>query len=137
MRVLAKLRRGVDVERLLHLERRSSRGEPGAVCHPENVSVDRNLRLAEHHVENDVRGLASDTRQCFELGTRGRYLAPVPLDELLRETDEIPCLGVVETYRLDVRLHALHTERCNGGGRVGDGEEVAGRGIDAAVGGVC
>ena len=70
MRVLAELRRRVGIERLLNLPRRSAGREPGTVGDPEDMCIDGDLRLAEYHVENDVRGLASDTGQRFELGAR-------------------------------------------------------------------
>ena len=61
MRILEKFGRRVGDERLLHLERRSPGREPGTVGDPEDVRVDGDLRLTEHHVENDVGGLSPDT----------------------------------------------------------------------------
>ena len=89
MRILAELRGRVGIERLLDLARRSAGREPGTVGDPEDVGIDGDLRRAEDHVEDDVRGLASDTGQRFELGARRGDFARVPLDELLREADEV------------------------------------------------
>src|SRR5262249_54564007 len=137
MRILAELRRRVGIERQLHLPRRTAGSEPGTVGDPEDMGVDGDLRLAEYHVENDVGGLPPDTGQCFELGTRRGNLAAVPVDELLREADEILRLRVVQAYRLDVRLDTLDTEGRDRRGRIGHRKEVARRGVDSTVSGVC
>src|SRR5207253_5011125 len=64
--VLAELGRGVGDERVLDFPRRLSRREPGAIGNTENVCVDRDLGLAEHHVEVDIGGLATHAGQRLE-----------------------------------------------------------------------
>ena len=100
------------------------------------MGVDGYLDLAEHHVENDAGGLAPDPGQRLERGAVGRQLTAVPFKQLPAESDEVVGLGVVQAYAPDVGLQALDAQREDRGGRVGNGEEVAGRCIDALVGGV-
>src|SRR5437773_10222440 len=52
--VLAELGRRIGDERVLDFARRVARREPGAIGNTEDVCVDRDLRLAEHHVEDDI-----------------------------------------------------------------------------------
>src|SRR5215470_20292695 len=73
-------------------------------------SIDRHLGLTEHHVENDARGLAADSRQRFQCFAAAGYLASMLRDDLLCESDEIARLRIVQTNRLDVGLHTFDPE---------------------------
>src|SRR6516162_9467749 len=68
MRISAEFRGRGGSQCLLHFPRRSAGGKPGAVGYPENVRVDRDLHLTEHHVEDDVGGLAANAWERLELG---------------------------------------------------------------------
>ena len=46
----------------LHLERRFARREPGAVADAENVRIDRNRRLTERGIQNDIGGFSAEPR---------------------------------------------------------------------------
>ena len=52
---------------LFDLERGLALGDAGAVGDPEDVGVDGHGGLAERGIEDDVGGLASDTRQGLEV----------------------------------------------------------------------
>src|SRR5438105_10298152 len=103
--VLAELGRGVGDERVLDFPRRLSRREPGAIGNTENVCVDRDLGLAEHHVEDDIGGLATHAGQRLERGAVAGKAAAVALDQLSAQADEVLRLGVVEPDAADVGLY--------------------------------
>src|ERR1700684_284517 len=96
MSILEVLPRSRCQECLLDREWRLARRKPGAIGNPENVRVDGNRCLAEHHVENDVRRLASDPRKRFERGAIPGNLTRVLRDELTRKANEILGLRVVK-----------------------------------------
>ena len=124
------------VELLLHVERRLAGRKPGAVADPEDVGVDRDGRLAERDVEHDIGGLAADAGQLLQRLARGRHLAAVIVDQLLRERDDVLGLGVEQADGLDEVAHLglaelHHLLRC-----VGSGEQRGGRLVDTGVGGL-
>jgi len=80
MSIFEVLPRSRRQERLLDGKRRFARRKPGAIGDSEDVRVDANRCLAEHHVENDVRRLASDARKRFERGAIPGNLARVLRD---------------------------------------------------------
>src|SRR5256886_8098871 len=123
--VLAELGRRIGDERVLDFPRRLARGEPGAIGNTENVCVDRDLGLAEHHVEDDVGGLATHAGQRLERGAVAGKAAAVALDQLSAQADEILRLGVVEPHAADVGLQALDPQREDRLRRVRYGEEDA------------
>jgi len=67
-------------------------------------------RLAEGDVEDDVGGLAADAGQGLERLAVARHMAAVAVDDLLRQGDDVPGLGVVEADGLDVVLQAVEAE---------------------------
>ena len=83
MGILSELGWRAGEEPRLHIKRRPARRESGAIGDPEDVGVDRDLRLTEHHVEDDAGGLAPHPGQRLERGAIAGHLAAVPLDELL------------------------------------------------------
>ncbi len=89
MRVLAKLLRHELEELLLDFLGRFSRGEARAIGDAEDVRVDRNCRLSECDVEDDVGGLAADARQSFERGAVGGNTAAVFRQQDLRQSDDV------------------------------------------------
>ena len=74
------------------------------------MRVDGNRCLAEHHVENDVCRLASDSRKRFERGAIPGNLARVLRDELTRKANEILGLHVVKADAFQIRPHAIDAE---------------------------
>ncbi len=68
-------------QRLLDLVRRLPRREAKAVADAEDVGVDRDRRLPEGDVEDDVRRLPPDPRQRLERLPVARNRAAVLLDE--------------------------------------------------------
>ena len=52
-----------------------------AVGDPEDVGIDRDPRIAERHIDHDVRGLAADARQRFQNFDAVRHLAAEILDQ--------------------------------------------------------
>ncbi len=74
--------------------------------------------------------------QRLQRGALRRHLPAVPLEDLLREADEVPGLGVVEADGLDVGLHALDAEGGMAAGVLATGNSLAVARVDALVGGV-
>src|ERR1700733_2972678 len=68
-------------ESVFDLARRFTGGDGEAVGDAEDVGVDGQRRLAEDCVEHDVRGLAANAGQGFQLLTDARRLAAVPFDD--------------------------------------------------------
>ena len=116
------------------LERGLAGGEFGAVADAEQMGVDRDRRLAEGGVEDDIGGLAADPGKGFEcLAGLGDFAAKL-VDQPLREGDDVLGLGVEQADRLDEVAHPFLAERDHLRGRVGDGEQFSSREVDADVG---
>jgi hypothetical protein len=71
-----------------------ARREAGAVAYAEDVRVDCERLLPESGVEDDVGSLSADSRKLLELFAGARDLTTVPVDERLREGDDVLRLGV-------------------------------------------
>src|SRR6516164_84480 len=71
-------------EPALHLKRRFPDRESGAIADPEDVRVYCDRGLAERDVENHIRGLATDPRQCLECLTAAWDLASMLFNQLSR-----------------------------------------------------
>ena len=63
------------VQNLFHLERRLAGRQPGAVGHTKRMRVDADGGLTEGDIEHNIRGLAANARQGFELVKRPWYFA--------------------------------------------------------------
>jgi hypothetical protein len=87
-----------------------ARGEAGPVANPEDVRVDRERLLAERRVENDVGGLAADSRQGLQLFAGARNLAAVFIDQRLAERDDVLGLGVEQADGLDCLTQPFFAE---------------------------
>ena len=85
----------------LDLEHVLAGGEAGAVAHPEDVRVDRESLLAESRVQNDVRGLAADTRQCLQFFACMGNLALMVPNQRFGEGDDVLRLGVEQADGFD------------------------------------
>src|SRR5690349_1434358 len=102
MRVVQEFRRHAAEQRVLDLARRPAGREPGPVTDAENMRVNRERAFAEGDVQDDVRGLAADTRKRLELVPLARHLSVVLFDEPAGELDDIAGLGLPEAERADV-----------------------------------
>ena len=120
-------------ELVLHLPRRLARGDAEPVGDAEDMGVDGQRRFAEGGVEDDVGGLAPDPRQRLERVTVRRNLAAPPLDQRLRQRDDVPGLRPIKPDRLDPLRQPLLAERRHFGRRVGDGEKRLRRLVDGRV----
>jgi len=122
MSVLLELIRGVGDQRELDGVRVLPGSEPGPVGNPEDVRVDGDFDLPEHHIENDAGRLSADARQGLErVAVRGNLTA-VLLDELLTQADEVLGLHVVQADGLQIFLHPVDAELVDmGSTRAGDG----------------
>ena len=101
----------------LDTERRLPRRQLRPVGDPEQMRVDRNRRLAKGRVEHDIGGLAPDPGQRLQARPVARYFAPKPLDQHLRQGDDMLRLGVEQPDRLDEAAHPFltqldHRQRC-------------------------
>src|SRR6185312_2558080 len=125
---------GILVQGVFDGARGFAGGEARAVGDAKDVGVDGDLGLAEDDVENDVGGFAADAGERLERVAVGGDFAAVELDQHAAEADQVLGFGVVEADALEVGLHAFLAQRQDGYGGVGDGKELAGRGVDALVG---
>jgi hypothetical protein len=74
--------------------------ETGAVADAEDVRVDCERLLPESGVEDDVGSLSADSRKLLELFAGARDLTTVPVDERLRQSDDVLRLGVEQANGL-------------------------------------
>ncbi len=123
-------------EGVLHLARGAAGGEAGAVGDAENVGIDSHRRLVEGDVEDDIGGLAADSRQRLEGGAVLRHLAPVALDQQPGEGRDVAGLALPEAEAADMPRDAGLTEGGHGGRGRGFGEEGLGGLVDGFVGGL-
>jgi hypothetical protein len=75
--------------------------EAGAVADPEDVGVDGEGFLTERGVEDDVGGLAADARKFLELFSISGDPGTEPIDQGLREGDDVFRLGIEQTDGFD------------------------------------
>src|SRR4029077_3781702 len=85
--------------------------QAGAVADAEYMGVDRDRWLAEGNVENNIRGLAADTRQSLQLVARARDLPRMFGNEFLRQRDDILRLVAEQADGLDQIAHFIFAER--------------------------
>jgi len=115
-------------------ERRLADGKARAVCHPKQMGVDGNGRLMEGDIEHDIGGLAANAWQCLKLRAGLRHFAPMPLDQQLRQADDVFGLGLVEPDGLD-GLSELFLAQCHHLFRaVSMGKQRTGCPVDADIG---
>ena len=50
--------------------------QPGPIADAEYMGIDRDRRLAEGNIEDDIRGLAADAGQGLQRFARARHLPP-------------------------------------------------------------
>src|SRR5690606_25940295 len=82
----------------------------GPVRDAEDVSVDRDRRLAESGIENHVRRPAADAWKRLERFARARHFSAVPFDQNTAHLDDVLCLRVEESDRADVRGEPFDAE---------------------------
>ena len=116
------------------LEHILPRRQTGTVRHPEYMSVDRHGRLAERHVEHDIRGLAADARQRLQHLAHAGYLAAMLGDQLLRQCDDVLRLVAIEPDGLDEVAHLRFAERDHLLRRIGRREQGRRRLVDTGIG---
>ena len=92
---------------VFHLPRRLARREPGAIGDTKDVRVDRDNGFPEGRVENDIRRLAANARQCFEGRTIPWNFTAVERDERFAGLQDVGGLGVEQADGLDVFLQPL------------------------------
>ena len=121
----------------LHFERRFSDCEAGAIADAEDMRVNRNRRLAEGDVENDVCSLAADAGQCLERLTIAWHLAAMPLNQLFRKGNNVLRLRAEEPDGLDQLPYPFFPERNHLFRRVGGGEQSRRSLVDPRIGRLC
>ena len=110
MRIAQPFGRDPLEQPILHLPRRLSRRQAGAIAHPEDVGIDRHGALTEGDVQHHVRGLAANPGQSFQRSPVPRHLAAVLLLQRACQSHDVACLGLPQPDRADVRCHAIHAE---------------------------
>ena len=101
----------------LDLIDRLAGGKAGPIADSKDVRVDGERLFAKGGVEDDVRGLSAHSGEPLELFASARYLAGMPLDKGMAQSDDIPGLGVEQADRLDRLAKPLlaefdHLSRC-------------------------
>ena len=113
-----------------------ARCQPRSVADPEDVRVDREGFLAERRVEDNVGGLAADSRQRLQLLAGSRHLAAVIADQRLAERDDVLRLGVEQADGLDRLAQPLFAEVDHLLRSFDALEQRPGGNVDAGVGGL-
>ncbi len=135
--VLPELRRH-DLEQLALDRKHILAGrQTGAIRYPENMRVDRDRRLAESRVEDDVCGLAPDPGKTLEGLARRRHFTPMLFHQLRACLKNVLRLGPIEPDAPNMVLYPPAPELEHRGGRGGGLEQSWSRKIDAAVRGLC
>ena len=97
------------------------------------MRIDGNRLMAERFVQHDIRRLAPDARQAGQFLPRLRHLAIELIDQELRQGDHILRLVPPEADRPDMPGHALFAKRQHLFRRIGNGEQLLRRLVDADI----
>ena len=124
MRVAQQFRRDAFHQPVFHRARGLARGQARAVAQAEDMRVHRHGRLAEHHVQHDIRCLAAHAGQGFQRGAVPRDFAAMAFHQHGRERRDILRLGLPKADAADELADALGAQRRHGGGIWGGGEEA-------------
>jgi len=111
VRVLLELVGHELQQSLLDLQRVLPGRDVGAIGDPENMRIDGDRRLSERHVQNDIRGFATDAGQRFQRLATLRNFATVFEHQAAGGLDDVLRLHTIEPDRLDVLLQAFLAER--------------------------
>ncbi len=107
--------------------------DPGPVADTKDMSVDRLRRMAPPHVQDDIRGLASDAGQGLQGGPGGGDFAAILVDKDAREPHDVLGLVAIEPDGLDVLDQAFLAEFQHLPGRVRDLEQFKRGLVDARI----
>ena len=111
-------------------------GDASAIADPEDMGVDGLRRLAPPHVQDDIRGLASDARKGLQRGARRGHFAAIVVDQNARHFHDVLGLVAIQADGLDVFDQPLFAQVQHLLRGVGDLEKGACGLVDACVGGL-
>jgi hypothetical protein len=102
MRVLFEFVRRQAHQALFNFERSFSFGNTSAVGHPEYVSIDRDCRLAESGIQNNIGRFSADAGQGLEFLACTWHLAVEAVNQYPTGLDNIFCFAVKKADCPDV-----------------------------------
>jgi hypothetical protein len=111
-----------------------ARCEAGSVADAKDVRIDRERFLPKRGVEHYVGGLAADAGKFLELLPGARHFTAVVVDQHLRQSDDIFCLGIEQANGLDRVAQPFLAEIDHLARRFDAGEQRTRRHVDAGVG---
>ncbi len=111
MGVALELGRNDALQRQLDFERIFARRQARAIADAKQMRIDRNGRLAERDIQNNIRGLAPDAGQRLKFLARARHLAAMLRNQPLRQRDDVFRLGPKQPDGLDDIAQAIFAER--------------------------
>lgn len=114
-----------------------ARGQTRAIGNPENVRIDRDCRLPECFVQDDIRGFASDAGQADERVAGLRHFAVKFIQKHLAERNDILRFVAPQANRFDVAFNPFKSKRQHFFWRIGDLEQAFGRLVDPHISGLC
>lgn len=118
---------------LFDLSHRFTAGNTSAVRHAKDVGINRNSRLTEGSVKNDICGFSADPRERLQLLTCIWDLSPKLGEQNLAGFDDVVRLAVIESDRADVSFEPSFSKLQHGFWATSEREEL-GRGfIDADI----
>jgi len=94
----------------LNLQHRFAASNTSAVRHAKDVRIDRNGRLTEGGVKNDICGFSAYPRERFQLRACIRDLSPILGNQNLAGFDEVVRLAVIEPDRTNVIFESGFSE---------------------------
>ena len=118
----------------LDFQRSLAPSQTRPVSDAENVRIDRDSRLAERDIEDDVGGLAADSGQDLELVPCARNFAAEVVDQNARGGDDVLCLCVEQADGLDVLLQLFLAKIQHLLRRLDFSEQCAGRFVHPDIG---
>lgn len=106
----AKRRRGFCIELLFDRNRRLPGRNARTVTNAENMCVDGESLCPEGAVHDDISRLAANAWKLFKrVSIRGDFAAVI-FDKHFRQGDDVLCLGIEQSDRLDVVLQSFFAQ---------------------------
>ncbi len=97
-------------ELFFNRERRLAGRNARAVADTKNVSIDRKSFCPECAVHDDIGRLAANARKLFKRVSIRGHFAAVIFDKHFRQGDDVLCLGIEQSDRLDVVLQSCFAQ---------------------------
>ena len=100
MRVQFEFIRNEFMQLVFYFQHSFAWSQRGAVCHPEDMGIHRDHRLAKSSVEQYIGGFAPHTGQRFQFGACPGYCAAMFLQQHFTGLDDMSGFGTVQTDTL-------------------------------------